>query len=378
MRAHGYGAAITRTPGSPGPPLARTTSSRPPPRFGAQELALLERGLRRRLCEALLTESGAHVVGVQTSPMHDELVLLATVLWTRRTVRVRIAAAPVDQLALDRLEARVREAGDAQGVMIAAHGLAGPCHPDHVVQLVEPDTLIARLQRSALIAWPGRKPELAFERLPGSRRLTQATATLDALGIRWLPTLAQDRLPPEIADVGEAPQHVLERVAFRLLTSVFRFGGTRTEAALRGPVQPDAVLHWPAGNPVRDAALLVSVAAKPGFTMDADDEGQLETCVEAARRDEVAGGRELAFLIVLASGFPGPRGRRHPHQLRAQALAQRAGVMLVYLRAVDLVRLAVAVEGRELSPAAREALPWSEVLAAGNLRFEDLERLLVG
>ena len=79
---------------------------------------------------------------------------------------------------------------------------------------------------------------------------------------------------------------------------------------------------------------------------------------------------------MLSSEFPGPRGRRHPHALRAQALAQNAGVMLVYLRAVDLARLAIIVEGSEMSPAAREALPWSEVLSAGNLRFEDLERLL--
>lgn len=355
--------------------LARRAS--PPPRgFEAQDLARLDRGLRRKLCESVLTEFGARLIESRTSAAHDELVLRVTPLWTSRTVRVRIAALPVDQRALDRLAARVRAAGDVEGTMIAAHGLSGACTPDAVVRLIEPEELIARLQRSALIAWPGRKPELAFEHLAGPRRLTQAAAMVDVVGIRWLPTLALDELPAEISDAGDAPQDVLGQITFRLLTSVFRFGGERFAASQGGAPLAHALLHWPAGNPMRDAALVVPVAAADGYVMDADDELRLGACVEAARHGAIAPGDELAFLIVLASGFPGPRGGRHPYRRRAQALAQRAGVTLVYLRVADLARLAVAVEGSEMSPAARERLPWSEVLSVGMIGFEDLEQLL--
>ena len=351
----------------------------PAAEFDAQDLARFDRGLRRKLCEAVLTESGARVFDSRSSPAHDELLLHVTPLWVRRTLRVRIAARPLDQRALDRLAARVRAAGDVEGLMIAAHGLDGTCTPDALVRLIEPEELIARLRRSALIAWPGRKPELAFERLPGSRRLTQPAATLDPVGIRWLPTLALGELPADVPDIGQPAHEVFGRAAFRLLTSVFRFGGERLTGARRmSPRAPDAVLHWPAGSPVRDAALLTSVAAQDGYAMDGDEELLLAACVEAARDRGVAGGCELAFLIVLSSAFPGPRGRRHPYHPRAEALARGAGVTLVYLRAVDLARLAVAVEGSAMPPAAREALPWSEILATGDVRFEDLERLLPG
>ncbi len=351
-------------------------ASTPPREFDAHDLARFDRGLRRKLCQAILTQSGACVADWRTCPDHDELLLHVTPLLTPRTVRVRVAARPVDQRTLDRLAARVRAAGDAEGVMIAAHGLDGTCTPDAVVRLIEPDELIARLRRSPLIAWPGRKPELAFERLPGRLALTQAAATLDAVGIGWLPTLALDELPAAICDVHEAPQDVFDRMTFRLLTSVLRFGGARLAASQRGARLPGAMLHWPARNPIRDAALVACVAAEDGFQMGADDELRLGACVEAARDGAVEAGCELAFLIVVASEFPGPRGRRHPYHPRAEALAQRAGVTLVYLRAVDLARLAMAVEGSDMSPAAREALPWSEVLSAGILRFEDLEALL--
>ncbi|MDP8967152.1 MAG: hypothetical protein M3N04_00975 [Actinomycetota bacterium] len=361
--------------------LSRALARRPPPppprEFDAHDLARFDRGLRRKFCEAILTESGARLVDARSSAAHDELLLHVTPLWVRRTLRVRIAARPLDQRALDRLAARVRAAGDVEGVMIAAHGLDGTCTPDRVVRLVEPDELIARLRRSALIAWPGRKPELAFERLPGSRQLTQPVTTLDAVGIRWLPMLALGALPAEICDLDQAPQQVLERVAFRLLTSVFRFGGERLSASQRASARaPDAVLRWPAGNPVRDAALVACVAAPEGYAMDDDDELLLGACVEAARERAVDAGCEPAFVIVLSSDFPGPRGRRHPYHPRAEALARGAGVRLVYVRAVDLARLAVAVEGSEMPPAVRDALPWSQVLSAGVLRFEDLERLL--
>lgn len=323
-----------------------------------------------------MTEAGARLVDFRAPAAHDELLLRVTPLWTRRTVRVRIAARPVDQPALDRLAVRVSEAGDVEGVMIAAHGLDEPCVPHGVVRLIEPEELIARLQRSALIAWPGRKPELAFERSAVARQLTRGATTLDPVAIRWLPVLALDELPAEIADLGEAPQDVLERTAFRLLTSVFRFGGERFRESQRGTGAPDAVLHWPAGSAVRDAAIVECIAAAGGYAMDADDELRFAAYVEALRDGVAEAGCEIAFLIVISSDFPGPRGGRHPFRRRAESLAQRVGVTLVYVRAVDLARLAVAVEASELPLAAREALPWSQILSAGMLRFEDLERLL--
>ena len=92
-------------------------------RVGPDGLANLDRGERRKLCQALVTEGGVDALNSRAQTAHDELVLHVAPLETRRTVHVRTAAREVDQAALDRLADRVAEASDAEGMMIAAHGI---------------------------------------------------------------------------------------------------------------------------------------------------------------------------------------------------------------------------------------------------------------
>jgi hypothetical protein len=356
------------------PPSRRATQAQR--RFGPDELASLDRGERRKLCHALLTEGGEQVVEFQAPAAHDELVLQVAPLWTRRTVRVRIAAREVDQAALDRLAERVAEANDAEGMMITAHGIDEGALPDVKVRVVEPTELIARLERSALIAWPNGMPELSYQRLGMRRTLTADAVLLDPVGIRWLPTLALNELPPDIVDLGKAPQDLLERMTFRLFTASLRFGGKRLGESERGQRLPDSLLTWPADSPVRHAAVVDCKAAGDGYTMTADHELRLAGYVDGARESVEATGHELRYIVVVSSEFPGSEGSRHPYRARNHALRERAGVTLVYLRAVDLARLALAIEASEMGPAAREALHWSDIFDRGLLGFEDLEELL--
>lgn len=168
-------------------------------------------------------------------------MLESPVLWRPRRVRVRIADRPVDAAALQRLSEAVRSAGDAEGIMIAALGGVPPSPVPSDVMLVQPSELIARLERSASVAWPDRTPQPAYDRMQTQRDLERDAYLLDPVGLRWLPSLALHELPTELASANIAPEDLFERVAFRLMTSALRFGGegfgeaARGQRARRGP-----------------------------------------------------------------------------------------------------------------------------------------------
>jgi hypothetical protein len=214
----------------------------------------MPRGDVRRLCQVLLTEAGTRLVEFQSPAAHDELVLETAPLWRPRRVRVRIAARVVEQRDVDRLADRVANAGDADGVLIATLGVAADVAIPPRVELVTAEALINRLERSALIAWPDRRPTPAYDRVGSTRQLDRDAALLDPVGIRWLPTLALNELPLELFSHDIAPQDLLERMTFRLLTSTFRFGGERHGEAARGERLPDSLITWPAAAMRTDVA----------------------------------------------------------------------------------------------------------------------------
>ena len=252
----------------PPQPPASGRVTRPDRRFGPDDLRALSREERRKLAQVLLTDGAARVVEFHSTVGYDELVLETSLMWRPRRVRVRVADRPVDDDALRRLAEAVRTAGDAEGIMIAAVGGDPPATVPAEVMLVEPDELIARLERSASVAWPERVPHPAYEHVQAQRDLERDAFILDPVGLRWLPSLALHELPGELAGADIAPEDLFERVAFRLMTSALRFGGERFGEATRGKRLPDAVLRWPADG--RPRALMDCKATTAGYTMDSD------------------------------------------------------------------------------------------------------------
>jgi hypothetical protein len=155
---------------------------------------------------------------------YDEFVLETTPLWRPRRVRVRIATAGVLQTDVDGLSARVIEAGDADAVLVAPFGAARGVTGTDRVAVLAPDELIARLERSPSVEWSPDAPRPAYERATAIRGLNRDAALLDPVGLRWLPVLALNEVPSELAGTGSPPQDLLERYAFRVLTATFRFG----------------------------------------------------------------------------------------------------------------------------------------------------------
>jgi hypothetical protein len=352
--------------------------TQPRRQFGPSGLAELSRGQRRKLCQVLLTETGARIVEYQRPAAYDELVLELTPLWRPRRVRVRIATRPVGQPDVDRLAERVAEAMDADGMLFAPLGTRGPVEVPSALALVEPPELVARLERSALVAWPERKPIPAYQRIAAMRVLERDAALVDPVGLRWLPPLALNELPPELTAHDMAPQDLFERVAFRLLTSTFRFGGQRHGEASRGERLPDSIVTWPAGAPRRLAGLVDCKASADGYVMDSDQMLRFRGYIKGARPPLEERGFALDYLIVLSSAFPGRTGRRHPFHGRARELRETVDVKLAYVRAVDLARLALRVEGEGLDPQTRETFAWPTALENGLVTAEHLDAIVGG
>jgi hypothetical protein len=344
----------------------------------AGDLGELPRAQRRQLCQILFTEMGARVIEFNSPAGYDELVLETPLLWRARHVRVRIATRPVVQRDVERLAARMAQAGDADGLLIAPLGIADDAVVPATMRLITADELIARIERSPSIAWVDGRPAPAYERADALRALEREAAFVDPVGFRWLPVLALNECPRELLATSASPQDLFERVAFRVLTQTFRFGGKRYGEAARGKRLADSVITWTAGGTGRAAALLDCKAAASGYTMEADHVLRFERYVTDARERLAEADIDLRFIVVLSSLFSGAAGRRHPFHGRARELRERASVALAYVRAIDLARLAVRVEAAEVEPAVREAVDWTDVFSRGLVTADDLEAGMIG
>ena len=208
------------------------------------------------------TESGAEIVEFNRPSAYDELVLETTPLWRRRRVRVRVATHSIEQRDVDRLVERVTEAGDAEGLLIAPLDPVIPAlEIPGSVSAISACELAERMERSALIAWPNRKPVPAYDRVTTQRHLERDAAFLDPVGLRWLPVVAFNELPLDLAKEHLLPQEALERLAFRLMTSVFRLGGERYGESM--PRRAFPMRSSPSGNPAGNRWGRFSIAKQP-------------------------------------------------------------------------------------------------------------------
>src|SRR5665811_1029828 len=127
------------------------------------------------------------------------------------------------------------------------------------------------------------------------------------------------------------------------MTSVFRFGGKRYGESMPGKGLPDALLTFAESSKNLVGALLDCKAAADGYRMDSDHLLRFQRYVSEMRPELEERGVDVRYVVVLSSEFQGTAGARHPFHNRASSLRKSHDVQLVYLRAVDLARLAVTV-----------------------------------
>lgn len=351
--------------------------TQPRRRFAPRDLAALNRAQRRKLAQVLLTEGGGRIVEYNHPASYDEFVMEVVPLWNVRRIRARVLTSAADQKAVDRLAERIAEADDAEGLLLDPFdGPSAKLSLPANVRLLTAAEMIARLERSALVAWQEHRPSPSYNRVATQRTLDKDAAFLDPVGLRWLPTLALNELPLDLKDGDLPPQDALERVAFRLLTSVFRLGGERYGESRRGERFPDALLTFRSPDMTLIGALLDCKAAANGYKLESDHELRFEQYVTAMSPELGERGIDLQFLVVLSSGFPGRSGTRHPFHARNRKMQNDLGVNLAYLKAVDVARAGVALLSNELTPAARESLDWSKTFSAGLVQATDFEQMV--
>jgi hypothetical protein len=327
----------------------------------------------RKLVHALVEEAGAEISDYRRRADHDELFAEVNVLWARRSIRVRVASRPVAPRDVVRFAESLAANGDVAGWLVAPLGIEGELPVGRAVEVIEPEQLIERLERSSRVTWTDRRPSVALDRLAHQRALFEDAGQLDPVGLRWLPVVAHNELPGELRDGDAAPQDWLERLAFRMLTHTFRFAGVRYGEAARGKRVPDALLRWPSGGESL-AALLDCKASADGYTMTADHYLRFKEYVRICRAEAESTGHDLKYMVVLSSTFSGS-GRTHPFHARHRALVADTGLSLAYVRAIDLATAAVSVERQDMAPTDRRRLPWRTIFDAGLVEpshFRDL------
>lgn len=325
----------------------------------SSNLAALGAPLVRKLGQVLVVERGVRITRVQPRNDHDDLHTETAALWRTRPGLVRIVHRELEDQDVHILGEVARSEALAEAVLVEGFPGGAELARDPAVQVVRADELVNRIKSSALIEWDAGQPRPAQGRLELAANLNQIAVALDPVGLRWLPTLALNHVPSELKGAGSADE-LLERIAFRVLTTALRFNGRRLGARRRGQRVPDAILRWN-GN----AALLDCKAAQYGYRMDIADQRALVEYFMRLKREEDRAGFPLQFIVVISGAFDGNDDETHPYHLRARNTKEECGATLVYLRAADLVRLAIEVESHEADPADRERIDWSSLFAIG-------------
>ena len=333
----------------------------------AETLPHLEPLLVRQLCQVLIVERGVRIVRVQPRDRQDDLYTSAEFLWRARPGLVRLFHRPLEAADVAGLAEVSRAEALAEAVLIEGAPSENEIEEDAAVQIIRADEFVRLIRESALVEWEGGNPRPARGRFELSADLNSIAPALDPMGLRWLPTLAHNQVPAELEGHGTADE-LLERIAFRILTTALRFGGHRLGARRRAERVPDAVVRWD-----ESAALLDCKAARYGYRMDIDDQRALMEYFSKLKPHEADAGFALQYVIVISGEFDGELDDRHPYYERAKSVESESGARLVCLRAADVVRLVLAVETDEADPSQREAIEWARLFDLG---FPTTEQVL--
>jgi hypothetical protein len=367
VRVQRYDSACTRSALSDPPPrvdcgrLARPATA-PPRRFNAADLAALEPASRRRICHALLAESGAHVVDVESGADFVDFAVESVPVWRPRGAWVRLlyrAATPADVTRLGDFSSARRQ---ADAVLIESVPSRIHLPRDERVSLIRAAALVERMEASALIRWYGGLPTVDRELFTFLRKRGTSLARLDSIGFRWLPWLGRNKVPPLLRQRATPADALLEEASFRTFVFVFAFSGERLGARFPGSARPDALLLLPDN---RHAALLDCKAARDGYTMSRSDYRALREYVDVLKPELSRVGRTLKFVVILSSDFPGASDRRHPYFRRAREFKTEADVELVYLRTDDVTRFALRLEESSATPIQRQRIDWVAIFEQG-------------
>ncbi|MGP3921429.1 hypothetical protein [Nonomuraea sp. 10N515B] len=293
-----------------------------------QAITSLPAAMLRRLLLVVAADFGLSFKSAVPKGDHEDLVFTKRVFLDDREILIRLLFIPAQRSHLKSAYDTARREGYADAILVAAQ-LADRALADDE-RVLSGARLAALLTRSALVV-PNDHGQPTVDRTGYKHAKQRSDAfLLDRVGLMWLPTLAKNRLPPELEGMGKADD-LFERYFFRLATTCLGFQGRRFGTNSRGRRVCDALLVQ-----TKSSRLILTdcKAASAGYAMDVDDERRLLEYAKSAY--EWKGQRlPVGCVVIVSSEFPGA-GHRHPfHARRAKFI--EAGSNLAYICAGDLV-----------------------------------------
>jgi hypothetical protein len=331
--------------------------------FGPVALGDLGRDERRQLCQALVVERGLRLREIIPGAEHDDLIVTGAILWRARPQLIRISYRSLRQEDVDAVGAIAAQLTYSDTALLEAAATSSTVvTPRKGVEVVRALRLVERMKSSPLISWTEDGPAVDLDLFSLLRGQERNLIGADVVGIRWLPALSRNRIPEDLRGRQVVADRLFEDIAFRLFTLAFRFGGFRLGARAPGTASPDAVLYPPGSS---QAILLDCKATRTGYRMSASELRALRDYLNDCRDDASADGRSLDTVLILSHRFAGATDGRHPYYGRAKALKAKPGAGLAYMRADDLVRLALQIEEAGFTPKQRESLDWRSIFSLG-------------
>lgn len=341
------------------------SATSPPRGFTPEDLGRLLREQRYQLCYGLIAELGLQVRQVDSRAEYDDLVIQSTPLLAPRSSRIRVLYRPSTPDDIRDLAALAQADGLADFLLISTCvDVQEPAPTDS--QYVSATDFIELLEASALVQWSGGIPKVANPEFVRLRAYQEAMPLADTMGLRWLPSLALNKLPWPLRQLGGSPDDWFERIFFRVATQSLRLRGRRLGTAGRGQRLPDGFLA-----PIRTPAgfLYDCKAARDGYVMTADHERRL---IEYGGRNYDLDGVAITNIVIVSSYFPGETGPEHPFYGRQRSIKKGCGLELAYVRAADIIAIVMEL-GEQTTTAAVEAVDWTSAFT-GLVDLDSLRR----
>lgn len=320
------------------------------------------RGLGRpevvALVRALIIEQGYRVIEQQLRGRFAEFsVVLPSLFDASSAGLVRLYFEPIDLDDVEQLRQLAADDGLAQVICFDLND--GETDAPTPITIMRVPELLRRLKESAFVSWQEDVPRLSEPDIIVASGWNLVADALVHPALRWLPTLARNRLPPPLRGTSVPAHRIFERAAFKVLTEFFGMGGESWGETALFQTKPDGWIGWSTGAAIYDCK-----ASARGYRMTAQDwrafVDYVKTEVPKLRRR----GIKVTHVVVLSSGFPGPSGRRHPVRARGLTLRSRTGLNLSYLSARELVAFGRRLERIGASPAEKRGIDWESLLLA--------------
>lgn len=208
-----------------------------------------------------------------------------------------------------------------------------------------------------------RKKKEATAKKPAGKRgkRSEAPNNIDKYTV-WIPQLAEQKLPRELAQCSDWPiEDLLEFYLYRLFNVALCIDGVEWGHKKRGQKLPDGSLRIPGEN---RTFLYDAKSSSNPYRITASEEDKFVRYAKEGRKKASAANKEIQCFLIVGSSFTGRLKEK------ADSFQSRANLKLVCMRAKDICNFANLVRLKSSNPSELQFINWSLLLSKGNPLIE--------